>query len=437
MSYIYKGQNLPFLNKNLEIYLPPIVWIVFIGYMLFPSTRMFNYKGRVYFFEICRDIIISPFIYMGFLIPWATDQMLSLVIPLRDFSYTICYSMSSIETGHINNNCFSYPYDLIEKIIIFSPLAYRFLQCIKVALQKTGWDSFMSIVNAGKYMSSVIMTIFSFYLRDSNTMYWLWVAFLLISTFYSFAWDVRKDFGFMEPNSKNFLLRDKLYYPRKVFYYLAVLINFVLRFTWTLTLSPTALDNLIYKTMLTTVLGILETFRRSIWNYIRIELENLKYETDYSSVEGFELPFNIEIDAKDPKLKGFINKLIETEISTGRMASQDEFLISKNFNIEETEYYLNEFRAKQKVKLNPEKYDELNRSLNQDEVYECCLTQKKSFREMEGKLNALIKKTQFYEKDKSNLQATLLESEHKFVINTPDNSIHQSRSVFDLRNESF
>lgn len=94
--------------------------------------------------------------------------------------------------------------------------------------------------------------------------------------------------------------------------------NLVLRFTWTLTLSPNVLDDLLYKMLITTVLGILETFRRSIWNYIRIELENLKYESEYSSIEGFELPFEVEVNFKDKKLKGFINKLVENEISVGR-----------------------------------------------------------------------------------------------------------------------
>lgn len=73
MSYIYKGDNLPIFNKNIEIYLPPFIWLIFFIYLLFPSKKMCNYKGRIYFFEICKDILISPFIHLGFLIPWATD----------------------------------------------------------------------------------------------------------------------------------------------------------------------------------------------------------------------------------------------------------------------------------------------------------------------------------------------------------------------------
>ena len=70
---------------------------------------------------------------MEFLIPWATDQMLSLVIPLRDFSYTICYSFNAFNNHTIENKCYDHPYDYIEKFLIFCPLVYRFLQCLKIA----------------------------------------------------------------------------------------------------------------------------------------------------------------------------------------------------------------------------------------------------------------------------------------------------------------
>ncbi len=141
----------------------------------------------------------------------------------------------------------------------------------------------MQLVNAGKYLSTIVMTTISFYNKDP-LMYKFWIFFLLFSTLYSYSWDLRKDFGFLNLKSKNFLLRDRLYYPWIAFYYFAGIINLVLRFTWLLTLSPSFLKNLLYKTLTVTVLGILETFRRTLWNYFRVELENLKYETKYTSI---------------------------------------------------------------------------------------------------------------------------------------------------------
>lgn len=36
-AYIYKGKNFPFLIKGLELYLPPLIWVMFFLYMLLPS----------------------------------------------------------------------------------------------------------------------------------------------------------------------------------------------------------------------------------------------------------------------------------------------------------------------------------------------------------------------------------------------------------------
>ena len=46
---------------------------MFFVYILYPSKEVFNFKGRKYFFKLLKDVIISPFIYIGFLVPWATD----------------------------------------------------------------------------------------------------------------------------------------------------------------------------------------------------------------------------------------------------------------------------------------------------------------------------------------------------------------------------
>lgn len=51
-----------------------------------------------------------------------------------------------------------------------------------------------------------------------------------------------------------------------------------------------------YVVLIKTTLGILEIFRRCIWNYFKVEFENLKYELDFHTIEGFHLPFEIEID---------------------------------------------------------------------------------------------------------------------------------------------
>mmetsp|Transcript_37702 Transcript_37702/g.33721 ORF Transcript_37702/g.33721 Transcript_37702/m.33721 type:complete len:85 (+) Transcript_37702:950-1204(+) len=74
---------------------PLIVWCLFLGYMFFPSKTAFNGQGRLFTFKLFQEILMSPFKTPEFRVIWATDQLASFVVPLKDFEYTVCFYASS------------------------------------------------------------------------------------------------------------------------------------------------------------------------------------------------------------------------------------------------------------------------------------------------------------------------------------------------------
>jgi xenotropic and polytropic retrovirus receptor 1 len=97
---------------------------------------------------------------------------------------------------------------------------------------------FPHIVNAGKYLATIIQIIMQYY---KNTYQAYQMHFVLVATFatlYSYVWDITMDWGLIRgTKSDNKLLRDKLKFP-KSFYYFSMVSNLLLRFSWTLTLIP-------------------------------------------------------------------------------------------------------------------------------------------------------------------------------------------------------
>jgi hypothetical protein len=71
-------------------YFALITWGLFL-LCLFIPLPVFNPKGRIYALKLVVRSIISPFIGVIFPVVWMTDQVVSLVTPLKDFAYTICY----------------------------------------------------------------------------------------------------------------------------------------------------------------------------------------------------------------------------------------------------------------------------------------------------------------------------------------------------------
>lgn len=114
--------------------------------------------------------------------------------------------------------------------------------------------------------------------------------FALVSTLYSYSWDIKMDFGFLHEGS-NFPLREKLSYKNKFFYYFCMTINLFLRFLWVLTVSPEIVLRFIRPEFFFFAISFMEVFRRGMWNFIRIELKHIEICKEFRVTADIELPF--------------------------------------------------------------------------------------------------------------------------------------------------
>jgi hypothetical protein len=76
---------------------------------------------------------------------------------------------------------------------------------------------------------------------------------------------------------KNLFLRAKLLYPEYWSYYLAIPLDFILRFSWVVSLMPASFVFNFAGPTLAVCLGMLEILRRSMWSHFRVEMEHIKF----------------------------------------------------------------------------------------------------------------------------------------------------------------
>jgi hypothetical protein len=76
------------------------------------------------------------------------------------------------------------------------------------------------------------------------------------------------DWGILQMNSRNFLLRDDLVFYRWT-YYVAAPINIVLRFAWALNFAGLGIGG----DLIAFTTAALEAYRRIQWNFFRLENE--------------------------------------------------------------------------------------------------------------------------------------------------------------------
>jgi hypothetical protein len=265
---------------------PLICWIFLIIYLFFPFD-FFNLPGRIYLFTILIESCSSIFMKLDFRHIWFTDQLTSMIGPLRDIEYSVCYYTHWSNTFEERKLLCSGKRTLTLLIAIF-PHILRTLQCFRAMYDSKKF--FPQIINSGKYLTAILVAITSFFASNYLLFNNIWWLFALISTIYSFIWDLKMDFGFLE-HGPNYPLREKLSYKNKFFYYMCCIVNLFLRFMWILTVSPEIVYRFIRPEFFSFIIYSFEVFRRGMWNFIRVEFKHIEICKEFRVTLDIELPF--------------------------------------------------------------------------------------------------------------------------------------------------
>lgn len=95
------------------------------------------------------------------------------------------------------------------------------------------------IFGAIKYVLSLITSVLAFYYKvGESTIMGTWLMFAIISTIYSYIWDIKIDWELLKKNNLHPLLREKLIFGSPKIYYSIMVANFFMMIIWILTLSP-------------------------------------------------------------------------------------------------------------------------------------------------------------------------------------------------------
>ena len=175
-------------------------------------------------------------------------------------------------------------------IILLYPFFIRLTQCInRYYYTRMAWPH---LGNTIKYVGGLLNVIFTWLYgknKSSVTRKVLHIVIGCLSQGYMLFWDFFVDWGCGDIHSKNFFLRDKIVYP-KYMYYGAMFINAILRFSWTWNFIHI---NKKYDEWKNFIMAILEAYRRIQWCIFRIENENTNNPEKYRAILAIpELPMD-------------------------------------------------------------------------------------------------------------------------------------------------
>ncbi|KAF3662732.1 Phosphate transporter PHO1 -like protein 10 [Capsicum annuum] len=147
-------------------------------------------------------------------------------------------------------------------------------------------------LNGLRYFLTILALVIktAYGLRKGSTLEVLVILSSLITTFFNTYWDIVVDWGLLRRKSKNKFLRDKLILHHKSVYFIAMVLDVLLRFAWLQLVLKFNVHSLQGSTV-SSIFACLEVIRRGMWNFFRLENEHLNNVGKYRAFKSVPLPF--------------------------------------------------------------------------------------------------------------------------------------------------
>jgi len=240
------------------------------------------------------NIMIAPFGRVQFRDFFLADILTSLVDPLADVAYAVCFTVTGqFLHSDYTGNCATIRTYYLAIIIWVIPIWFRFAQCLKKYYLLEQRTFFPHLVNAGKYFTGVVAGIFNIvYVTayvgfNPATSHWgalfiVYVAARIVYSLYAFGWDIIMDWGLGERKCKNWLLRENLLVNTKYIYYAIMVFDLFGRLFWIIGLFN---YYYMYSGYWLFITSFVELFRRSVWAFFRVENESLHNYENYRTID--------------------------------------------------------------------------------------------------------------------------------------------------------
>ncbi|KAG9069414.1 hypothetical protein KI688_010316 [Linnemannia hyalina] len=259
----------------------PLILMSITTAIIFCPLPIAHFTARRWFISSIGRILASGYYRVEFRDFFLADEMNSLSYSIEQFEFAMCAYSEEWED-------------------LALPAWFRFLQCLRRYRDTLEW--FPHLVNAGKYSASLInlFVYFSFRHYGGAQLKTAWIFVSTVTSFYTFAWDIYMDWGLFRfgkngggANGHPFL-RQELVYSRTWVYYMAIILDFVGRFSWTVRLIPMNVNVMV----LSFALAFLEVLRRWQWNFFRLENEHLNNCGQFRAIKDIPLPFHIRVQGE-------------------------------------------------------------------------------------------------------------------------------------------
>ncbi|KAF9663759.1 hypothetical protein SADUNF_Sadunf17G0085500 [Salix dunnii] len=271
----------------------PLALLILLLVIVFCPFNIIYRSSRFFLIRCAFHCLLAPLYKVTLPDFLLADQLTSQVQALRNLEFYICYYGWGDFTTRTNTCSGSRVFESFYFVVAMIPYWFRFLQCLRRLFEEK--DSAQAY-NGLKYLIIIIAVAArtAYDLRMGMTLRIFAAATSGAATIMATYWDIVVDWGLLQRDSRNPWLRDKLVIPSKSVYFVAMVLNVVLRLAWMQTVLGFRQTPFLHSKALTAIFACLEIIRRGIWNFFRLENEHLNNVGKYRAFKSVPLPFYYE-----------------------------------------------------------------------------------------------------------------------------------------------
>lgn len=265
----------------------PIILIGLTALVLFFPARILYYRSRKWLLYSNWRLLLAGLYPVEFRDFYLGDMFCSLTYSMGNIELFFClYAHHWTDPSKCNSSN-------SRLLGFFSALPgiWRALQCVRRYYDTR--NAFPHLANCGKYTATILYyTTLSIYRIEKTTQHKaLFISFATINAIYCSIWDVVMDWSLGDPYARNRFLRDTLGYKKVWMYYVAMVVDPILRFNWIF--YAIYIKDVQHSAVLSFLLAFSEIFRRGMWTLFRVENEHCTNVGRFRASRDVPLPYDI------------------------------------------------------------------------------------------------------------------------------------------------
>ncbi|KAL1635854.1 Xenotropic and polytropic retrovirus receptor 1 [Neofusicoccum ribis] len=273
-------------GESMYIYWPVVLIGLTLIVLFFPAPVLYHRSRRWFAYSNWRLVLagLYPVEFRDFFLG---DMFCSQTYAMGNIELFFCLYANEWDSPSSCNSSHSRLLGFFTTL----PGIWRALQCLRRYYDTR--NVFPHLVNCGKYTWTILYYMsLSLYRLDKT---WHLRSFFIfcatVNAVYCSVWDLVMDWSLMNPYAKRPFLRDHLGYKNIYWYYIAIVVDPILRFNWIF--YAIYGDDVQHSAILSFIVALSEIFRRGMWTLFRVENEHCTNVGNYRASRDIPLPYSV------------------------------------------------------------------------------------------------------------------------------------------------